>query len=179
MGGPEAHAAHRSAAPGAALCRQPPAARPAELGRSCVGLHVRSLTRKMGIEALYRRKNTSKRHPEHVVHPYLLRGLLIDRPNQVWATDITCVLHGQRLCVPVFVDGLAHPQGAGLPPLQPSRRTSLSRRCRRLSTYTASQVPSTPIGARSSPARIFSGLLGQHEIRISMDGKGCWRGSGF
>ena len=95
--------------------------------------------RKMGIEALYRRKNTSKRYPEHVVHPYLLRGLLIDRPNQVWATDFTCVPHGQRLCVPVFVDGLAHPQGAGLPPLQPSWRTSLSRRCRRLSTYTASR----------------------------------------
>jgi len=38
--------------------------------------------RKMGIEALYRRKNTSKRHPEHVVHPYLLRGLLIDRPTR-------------------------------------------------------------------------------------------------
>lgn len=49
---------------------------------------VRRLMGLMGIEAIYRRKNTSKRHPQHPVFPYLLRGMSIDRPNQVWAMDL-------------------------------------------------------------------------------------------
>ena len=51
--------------------------------------HVRTLMRRMGITAIYRRANTSRRHPAHPVYPYLLRHLVIDRPNQVWATDIS------------------------------------------------------------------------------------------
>ena len=51
--------------------------------------HVSTLMKKMGIEALYRKPNTSKRHPQHRIYPYLLRKLTINRPNQVWAMDIT------------------------------------------------------------------------------------------
>ena len=58
-----------------------------EVGRR----HVATLMQRMGIEALYRKPNTSKRHPTHKIHPYLLRGLKIDRANQVWATDITYI----------------------------------------------------------------------------------------
>jgi hypothetical protein len=54
--------------------------------------HIGTLMAKMGIEALYRKPNTSRKHPKNKVHPYLLRGLKIERANHVWATDITLYL---------------------------------------------------------------------------------------
>src|SRR5689334_286843 len=51
--------------------------------------HVRTLMRRMGIEALYRRPRTSKPGPGHTIYSYLLRDLVIDRPNQVWCADIS------------------------------------------------------------------------------------------
>ena len=51
--------------------------------------HVKTLMRRMGIEALYRRPRTTKPEPGHKIYPYLLRGAAITRPNQVWAMDIS------------------------------------------------------------------------------------------
>jgi putative transposase len=53
--------------------------------------HVKTLMRRMGIEALYRRPRTTQPEPGHKIYPYLLRGLEITRPNQVWAMDITYI----------------------------------------------------------------------------------------
>lgn len=52
---------------------------------------VQTLMNKMGVEAIYRKPNTSQRHAKHPIYPYLLRNRVIDRANQVWATDITYV----------------------------------------------------------------------------------------
>jgi len=60
-------------------------------GYSVSRKRVRRLMRKMGLEALYPRPHTSKPHPEHPVYPYLLKGVTIDRPNQVWCADITFI----------------------------------------------------------------------------------------
>ena len=72
---------------GARMLRGLLAARGSKIGRR----HVKTLMKRMGIEALYRRPRTTKPEPGHKIYPYLLRGLEAERPNQVWAMDITYI----------------------------------------------------------------------------------------
>ena len=60
--------------------------------------HVKTLMKRMGIEALYRRPRTTKPEPGHKIYPYLLRGMEIVRPNQVWAMDITYIPMARGSC---------------------------------------------------------------------------------
>jgi putative transposase len=53
--------------------------------------HVKTLMKRMGIEAVYCKPNTSKKTPGHEIFPYLLRGMTINRANQVWALDTTYI----------------------------------------------------------------------------------------
>jgi putative transposase len=64
-----------------------------EVGRR----HIKTLMERMGIEAIYRKPNTSKPAPGHKIYPYLLRGLTVTRPGQVWAMDITYSTPSQRI----------------------------------------------------------------------------------
>src|SRR5262245_34879167 len=81
----ELHLAHPHA--GSRMLRDLLAAEGSKIGRR----HVRTLMERMGIEAVYCRPRTSAPAPGHKIYPYLLRGLTIDRANQVWASDITYI----------------------------------------------------------------------------------------
>lgn len=137
--------------------------------------HVATLMRRMGIEALYRRPNTSRRHPKHPVFPYLLRGLTINRPNQVWAMDITYIPMARGFIYLAAVLDWA------------TRRVLAWRVSNSLTTdfcieavedaidrYGVPEMFNTDQGSQFTSGD-FVGLLQQHNIRISMDGKGCWR----
>jgi len=147
------------------------------LGRQgyCVGRkRVRRLMKKMGLEAVYPRPRTSKPHPEHRVYPYLLRDMVIEKPNQAWCADITYIpmRHGFMYLVAVM-DWY-------------SRRVLSWRLSNTLETdfcvaalEEALQIHGTPDifntdqGTQFTSLE-FTGLLKEHGIRISMDGRGRW-----
>ena len=141
--------------------------------------HVSTLMRRMGIETLYRKPNTSKRHPAHAVHPYLLRGLSIDRPNQVWAMDITYIPMARGF---VYLAAVVDWH---------TRRVLSWRLSITMTTDFCLEAVEDAIHRHGKPdifntdqgsqftSEAFTGLLKQHGIRISMDGKGCWRDNVF
>jgi len=148
-------------------------------GRPVGRKRVRRLMRQMGIEALYRKPNTSRRHAAHPIYPYLLRTLSIERPNHVWATDITYIpMRRGFVYLVAIVDWY-------------SRRVLAWRLSNTLTTdfciealeeaitrYGTPEIFNTDQGSQFTSAE-FTGVLKAHEIRISMDGKGCWRDNVF
>src|SRR5258707_7012269 len=120
--------------------------------------HVKTLMRRMGIEALYRRPRTTKPEPGHKIYPYLLRGMAITRPNQVWAMDITYIPMELSPWSAVSFTSLSCSIGRPAGFCRGGCRSrwklpSASRPCRMPWLVTASRRYSTPTRARSSPAR--------------------------
>jgi len=141
--------------------------------------HTTTLMRKMGINALYCKPNTSRRHPMNTVYPYLLRNLKIDRPNQVWAGDITYIPMKRGFVYLFVVMDWA------------SRRVLSWRLSNTLSTdfcieavqeaialYGTPEIFNTDQGSQFT-SREFTELLKEKDIAISMDGRGCWRDNVF
>src|SRR5215212_8244414 len=115
--------------------------------------HVATLMKRMGIEALYRKPATSKPAPGHKIYPYLLRGMTIDRPNQVWTMDITYVPMARGF---VYLARPSTGSAAGFSPggcQSPWRRRFASRRWKRPWSATAGRRSSTPIRAASPGSR--------------------------
>jgi len=141
--------------------------------------HVATLMRKMGIEALYRKRNTSRRHPAHPIFPYLLRGLEINRANQVWAADITYIPMARGFVYLCAVMDWA------------TRKILAWRLSNSLTADFCIEAVQEAIARFGVPAIVntdqgwqFTGsdfitLLKEHRIAISMDGKGCWRDNVF
>ena len=141
--------------------------------------HVSTLMRRMGIEALYRKPNTSKRHPAHAVHPYLLRGLSIDRPNQVWAMDITYLPMARGFVyLAAVVDWHTRRVMSWRLSITMTTDFCLEALEDAIHRHGKPEIFNTDQGSQFT-SEAFTGLLKQHGIRISMDGKGCWRDNVF
>jgi putative transposase len=137
--------------------------------------HVGTLMRKMGVVALYRRRNTSMPHPEHRVFAYLLKGLSIDRPNQVWATDITYLPMAKGfMYLTAILDW--HSRKVLAWKLSNSLDTEfcIAALDEAIAKYGAPEIFNTDQGCQFTSERFIERLT-QHNIRISMDGQGRWR----
>lgn len=133
---------------------------------------VRRLMRLMGLEAIYPKRKTSRAHPAHKVYPYLLRNLKIDRPNQVWAADITYVPMSRGFMYLVAIMDWN------------SRKVLSWRLSNTLDTGFCIEVLEEAINRFGTPeifntdqgaqftSNAFTNVLKHHDIQISMDGRG-------
>jgi putative transposase len=146
-----------------------------EVGRR----HVATLMRRMGIQALYRKPDTSRKHPAHPVFPYALRNLAIERANQVWALDITYIPMARGWVYLVAVLDwhsrrvLAHRVSITMEAdfcVEALREAAA--RCG------SPEIVNTDQGSQFSGAE-FVAEVARIGARQSMDGKGCWRDNVF
>jgi putative transposase len=141
--------------------------------------HVATLMRRMGIEALYRKANTSRRHPEHRIYPYLLRGLTIDRPNQVWAMDITYLPMARGFVyLAVVLDWATRRILAWRLSNTLTADFCVAALEEAITRYGTPEIMNTDQGSQFTGTE-FIATLERHHIAISMDGKGCWRDNVF
>ena len=141
--------------------------------------HVATLMARMGIEALYRKPNTSKKHPQNKVHPYLLRGLKIERANHVWATDITYIPMAQGwvyLCA--IVDWASRRVLAHRISITMETDFCLEALNEAFAKYGTPEIFNTDQGSQFTSLD-FTSALQERGIRISMDGRGSWRDNVF
>jgi putative transposase len=136
--------------------------------------HVATLMSKMGIAAIYRKRDTSKPHPAHPIYPYLLKGLAIDRPNHVWATDVTYIPMARGFVYLVAIMDwatrrvLAHRLSIGMTP-----DFCVEALEEAITKYGAPEIFNSDQGSQFTCAA-FTDVLKRHNIAISMDGKGRW-----
>ena len=141
--------------------------------------HVATLMKRMGIEALYRKPKTTKKHPQHRAYPYLLRGLAINRPNQVFAMDITYIPMARGFVYLVAVlDWYSRKVLSGRVSITMDVHFCLEALEEAIARYGAPDIVNTDQGSQFT-SQAFTGLLKKHGIRISMDGKGSWRDNVF
>lgn len=141
--------------------------------------HVVTLMAKMGIEALYRKPNTSRKHPGHTVHPYLLRGLLIERANHVWAMDITYIPMARGwVYLAAVMDWASRRVLAHRVSISMDTAFCLAALEEALARHGRPEIFNTDQGSQFT-SEAFTGKLREHAVAISMDGRGSWRDNVF
>ena len=137
------------------------------------------LMRRMGITALYRRPNTSRPAPGHRIYPYLLRGVAVDRPNQVWAMDITYIpMERGFVYLAAVVDWFSRRVLSWRLSIIMDTAFCLEAVEEALARYGRPAIFNTDQGSQFTSAA-FTGLLLANGIAISMDGRGAWRDNVF
>src|SRR4051794_23123354 len=136
--------------------------------------------RRTGIEALYRKPDTSKPAPGHKIYPYLLRGMTIDRPNQVWAMDITYVplARGFVYLAAVVVDWSSRRVLSWRVSITLEAALCIEALEEALARHGRPEVFNTDLGSQFTSLD-FTNVLLKAGIAISMDGKGSWRDNVF
>jgi putative transposase len=148
-------------------------------GHATGRLHVATLMKRMGIEALYRRPNTSKPAPGHKIFPYLLRKLPVTRPNQVWAMDITYIPMARGFVyLAAVVDWFSRKVLAWRLSITMDVVFCIEAVEEAMSRFGKPEIFNTDQGSQFT-SREFTGLLIAAGIQISMDGKGAWRDNVF
>jgi putative transposase len=140
---------------------------------------VATMMKRMGIAALYRRPNTSKPAPGHKIYPYLLRGLAVDRPNQVWAMDITYIPMARGFVyLTAVVDWFSRRVLAWRVSITMEVEFCLEAVEEALAKHGRPEIFNTDQGSQFTSVD-FTGLLLDNAIAISMDGRGAWRDNVF
>lgn len=136
--------------------------------------HVRTLMKKMGIEALYRKPRLSQPHPGHKVYPYLLKGLKITRANQVWAADITYIPMARGFGYLVAIMDWAKRKVLAWRisnTLSPAFCVEALEEA--IARYGIPEIFNTDQGSQFT-SEAFTSILENHGVQISMDGRGRW-----
>ncbi len=141
--------------------------------------HVKTLMQRMGVEALYRRPRTTKPEPGHKIYPYLLRGLEITRPNQVWAMDITYIPMAKGFVyLAVVLDWATRRVLSWRVSITMEAAFCVETLEDALARHGKPEIFNTDQGSQFTGAA-FTGVLTANDIKISMDGKGAWRDNVF
>ena len=141
--------------------------------------HVKTLMRRMGIEALYRRPRTTKPEPGHKIYPYLLRGMEITRPNQVWAMDITYIPMARGFVyLAVVLDWFSRRVLSWRLSITMEAAFCVETLEDALARHGKPDIFNTDQGSQFT-GQAFTGVLADNGIAISMDGKGAWRDNVF
>jgi len=141
--------------------------------------HVATLMRRMGIEAIYRRRNSSKPAPGHKIYPYLLRGVKVERPNQVWATDITYIPMARGFVYLVaVVDWFTRRVLSHRVSITMEAGFCIEALEEAVCKHGKPEIFNSDQGSQFT-SEAFTGVLLANGIAISMDGKGSWRDNVF
>jgi len=141
--------------------------------------HVGTLMEKMGITAIYRRRKTSTPHPEHEIYPYLLRNLTIDRPNQVWASELTYIpMKRGFVYLMAIIDWATRRVLAHRVSISMAADFCVDALEEAIARYGTPEIFNTDQGSQFT-SDDFTKVLKGHQIRISMDGKWRWIDSVF
>lgn len=141
--------------------------------------HVQRLMRIMGLVALYPKRATSKPAPGHKTWPYLLKDLTIDRPNQVWATDVTYLpMKDGWLYLVAIMDWYSRKVLAWRVSNTIDTGFCVEALTEALEKHGTPEVFNTDQGATFT-ANAFTSVLTGHDVKISMDGRGRWRDNVF